>query len=489
MDKINTKQYMEDFPKPSSNGSVSHSSTHDADDIWKVVSENLRLSLGQRDYFAWIDGVYLSQIENGVATFICPESFKKDRIEKNHLNLFKKCLLDATGEKFSIVLELKQVSHKEDKKQKKYQYEYHDPSSESSMDLFSASEQQERMKVNALKSSQLNPKYRFENFIVGASNRLAEAVGRAVVESLGTAYNPVFYYGDTGVGKTHLMQAIGNEIIEKEPSKKVVYVSIERFLNELIESIRTNKQEAFRNKYREVDLLIIDDVQFVENFPKTQEELFHTFNTLHQANKQIILASDRAPRELKNISDRLRSRFQGGMVADLQSPDYETRVAILQQIADDRKIEVSPEYLELIAKNIDTNIRELEGALTKVISLMNLGEEMSEEEVAKMLQLDIESKRKRITPSRVISTVSEVFGITVSEIKGKRRTSYVALSRQVVMYILRSELDLPLERVAKEVNRSDHTTVLHACEKIENLKVSDVRFKDKLQKCIKVLSE
>jgi len=486
MDKINFGQYTDSFPKPLINGDInSAGNSFNIDEIWKIVSENLRLSLGHRDYLAWVEGMYLERIENGVATFICHEQFKKERVLKNHIRLFEKCLLDATGENLTVFIEVK-TSHV--KREKKVQYEYHDPLDGSHMDLFSASEQQERVKKDALKSSQLNPKYRFDNFIVGSNNRLAEAVGRAVVENLGLAYNPVFYYGETGVGKTHLMQAIGNEVISSDPSKKVVYVSIERFLNELIESIRTNKQEDFRNKYREVDLLIIDDVQFVENYPKTQEELFHTFNTLHQANKQIILAADRPPRELKNISDRLRSRFQGGMVADLQSPDYETRMAILKQIAEEKKISVPQEYLDLISQNINTNVRELEGALTKVISLISLGENLTEEDVAKMLQIDIDSKRKRITPSKIISIVSNVFGVTSGEIKGKRRTSYIALSRQVVMYLLRSELDLPLERVAREVNREDHTTVLHACDKIEKLKSTDTRFKDKLQKCIKELS-
>ena len=485
MDKIDLEKYIEELPKPTGEDS-STNTPYDIDDIWKIVAENIRLALGYRDYAAWIEGMYLVKIENGVAVFSCPEQFKKDRIEKNHVRLFEKCLLETTGEKLTLNFIVTSTS---EKKEKRNSYEYHNPQMGNPLDLFSASEQEGREKEESLKNSQLNPKYRFKNFIVGSHNRLAEAVGRAVVESLGLAYNPVFYYGDTGVGKTHLMQAIGNEVIENDSKKKVVYVSIERFLNELIESIRTNKQEDFRNKYREVDLLIIDDIQFVENFPKTQEELFHTFNTLHQANKQIILASDRPPRELKNISDRLRSRFEGGMVADLQAPDYETRMAILKQLSAEKKVVIPQEYLELISKNIDTNIRELEGALTKVLSLLSLGETLSEDEVAKMLQIDIDSKRKRITPTRVISTVSDVFGVTTGEIKGKRRTSYVALSRQVVMYILRSQLDLPLERVAREVNRTDHTTVLHACEKIENLKTTDPRFKDKLHKCVKILSE
>jgi chromosomal replication initiator protein len=284
------------------------------------------------------------------------------------------------------------------------------------------------------------------------------------------------------------MQAIGNEVINRDPSKKVVYVSIEQFLNEMIESIRTKKNEEFRNKYRMVDLLIIDDVQFVETYPKTQEELFHTFNTLYQSNKQIILASDRPPREIKNITDRLRSRFEGGMVADIQAPDYETRMAILQQVLNEMKANVPAEYLELIAKNVENNVRELEGSLTKVVTLVKFGVNPSMDEVAKLLQIDLESKRKKITPTKVIKAVSEIFGVTTADIKSSKRPSYIALSRQAVMYILRNELELPLEKVAHEVNRKDHTTVLHACKKIEELMIEDPRFNEKMDKVMKSLN-
>ena len=339
----------------------------------------------------------------------------------------------------------------------------------------------------SLEESSLNPKYHFENFIVGPNNRLAEAVAKAVLEDLGKAYNPVFYYGDTGVGKTHLMQAIGNEILKKDHTKKVVYVSIEQFLNEMVEAISTKRNEQFRNKYRAVDLLIIDDIQFVEAFPRTQEELFHTFNTLYQANKQIILASDRPPKEIKNITDRLRSRFEGGMVADMQAPDYETRLAILKQALKEKNTMIPDEYIELIAKNIESNIRELEGALTKVVSLLKLGVEPSFEDISRILQIDLDSKRKRITPQKVIQAVGEVFDVKSSEIKGNRRTAYIAKSRQIVMYILRTELELPLEKVAKEVNRKDHTTVIHACEKIEKLRKEDPRLNEKINTTLKIL--
>jgi chromosomal replication initiator protein len=255
----------------------------------------------------------------------------------------------------------------------------------------------------------------------------------------------------------------------------------------MITSIRSKKEQQFREKYRRVDLLIIDDIQFVESYPKTQEALFHTFNTLYQSNKQIVLAADRPPSEIKNLTDRLRSRFEGGMVADIGVPDYETRMAILQQIVNDKNVEIPNEYLDLIAKNIESNVRELEGALNKILSLARLGDLPSFEDAAKILQVDIQSKRKKITPKKVINIVADVFEVKVSEIKGKRRTAYIALSRQVVMYILRNELELPLEKVAKEVNRKDHTTVLHACDKIEGMIDEDSRFKEKIEICKRYL--
>lgn len=460
----------------------------DPDILWRSVKENLRLIVGQKIFESIFGNSYIENIQNGLVQISCDASYKREKILRDYKATLKRALFNSSGKNFEIEINLREKdSFQKDK------YQYHNPFQKdgTSMDLFSSAEQEKKQRENALKNAQLNPKYLFSNFIVGSNNRLAEAIAQAVVEDLGNAYNPVFYYGDTGVGKTHLMQAIGNEILNKDLNKKVVYISIEQFLNEMVEAIRTKRNEDFRNKYRAVDLLMIDDVQFVETYPRTQEELFHTFNTLYQANKQIILASDRPPKEIKNITERLRSRFQGGMVADIQAPDYETRMAILKQYLLEKgsNIEVPEEFLHMIAKNIDRNVRELEGSLTKVISLIKLGVNPTEEDIAKLLQIDLESKRKRITPIKVIKAVSEVFDVKVSEIKGDRRTAYIAQCRQIVMYILRNELSMPLERVAKEVNRNDHTTVLHACEKINELKKKDTRLNERLNECYKIIRE
>lgn len=486
MQKIDIEKYIDNIPKPDIDGGKVEASGNDVDtdEVWKSVSEILRTAINNVEYKSWFGSVYLEDIRNGVAIFSCPNEFNRKRIEENYGALLKTTIFKAIGQNVQLEFVIKHSTEENSKSRYKYaQQETH------GIDLFTAAENEEKKYQQALANSKLNPRYTFDNFVVGSHNRLAEAVAQAVVKEPGKAYNPVFFYGNTGVGKTHLMQAIGNEIIKENPRKKVVYVSIEQFLNEMIESIRTKKNEDFRFKYREVDLLMIDDVQFVETYPKTQEELFHTFNTLYHANKQIILASDRSPKEIRNITDRLRSRFEGGMVADIQSPDYETRVAILKQGMIEKGIDISNEYIDLIAKNIDNNVRELEGALNKVVTLIRLGENPTYEEVAKMLQIDIESKRMKISPQKIMKSVSTVFDVQIKDIKGNRRTAYVALARQVVMYMLREELALPLERIAKEVNRKDHTTVIHACRQISDRVEKDSRFAEKIELCKKELTQ
>lgn len=487
MDKAEFNAHVQELPKPDISVESTSSQTTDPDALWRSAKENLKLMIGAEEFKNVFGSCYIENVSNGIAQVSCDAPYKREKMIRDYRMVLKDALRKSCGQNLEVEINLREGEMPKEK----HKYEFHNPNTNQSVDLFSAAESEKSQKEDSLRKAQLNPRYLFSNFIVGTNNRLAEAVAQAVVDSLGDAYNPVFFHGNTGVGKTHLMQAIGNEVINRYPTKKVVYISIEQFLNEMVESIRTKRNEDFRNKYRAVDLLIIDDVQFVETYPRTQEELFHTFNTLYQANKQIVLASDRHPKEIKNLTDRLRSRFEGGMVADIQAPDYETRLAILQQILIDKgqKINIPKEYLDLIAKNVENNIRELEGALIKVVSLFKLGMNPTYEDIGKLLQIDLESKRKRISPAKVIKCVSETFDVKVSDIKGDRRTAYIAQCRQIVMYILRNELSMPLERVAKEVNRKDHTTVLHACEKIKALREKDSRFNEKVQSCYKLIRE
>ena len=486
MKKADFKEHFDRIPE-NYVSKESNGNEWDPDEVWKMASEHLKQIIGVREFGGLFGNTYIEGINNGVVQISCDAAYKREKILKDYQYALKNSLQKTCGRNFEIEVNLRE----RDKVTGKSKYEYHTPVGEEDevLDLFSTAEKEKELYERSLEVSHLNPKYLFSNFIVGSNNRLAEAVAQAILEDLGNAYNPVFYYGETGVGKTHLMQAIGNEILKRNPEKKVLYISIEQFLNEMVEAIRTKRNEDFRNKYRAVDLLIIDDVQFVETYPRTQEELFHTFNTLYQANKQIILASDRPPKEIRNITDRLRSRFEGGMVADIQAPDYETRVAILRQLLTEKNFSLPDEYVDIVAKNIESNIRELEGALTKVVSLFKLGVNPTYEDILKILQVDIDTKRKRITPSKVIKCVCEVFDVKPSEIKGNRRTAYVAKCRQIVMYILRKELDMPLERVAREVNRKDHTTVIHAYEKIDALKKEDSVLNEKINRCLKLLND
>ncbi len=492
MEKVDVDNYKKDLPKPKISENLSPSQgALDPDDTWESVKNLIKEKIKDGNFKTWFSNAYIEDISNGVVELSCDNDVQKQTIKNDYLQTLKECFQQTTGMNFMININARENDNKDSKKEK---YEYYTASQETddsfgSKTLFTDLEQKKELRQKAIQKAQLNPKYTFDNFIIGSHNRLAEAVARATVEELGTLYNPVFFYGNTGVGKTHLMQAMGNEVIKNDPSIKVVYVSIEQFLNEMITSIRSKKEQDFREKYRQVDLLIIDDIQFVESYPKTQEALFHTFNTLYQSNKQIVLAADRPPGEIKNLTDRLRSRFEGGMVADIGIPDYETRMAILQQVVTAKKADIPNEYLDLIAKNIESNVRELEGALNKILSLARLGDLPSFDEASKILQIDIVSKRKKITPKKVIKTVSDVFDVKITEIKGKRRTAYIALSRQVVMYMLRTELEMPLEKVAKEVNRKDHTTVLHACDKIEGMIEEDSRFKEKVETCKRYLCQ
>ncbi len=488
MQKIDIQQQFENIPKPmfnKQNDSISAKNELSVDKNWKIFKELLKMKISQREFMMWYENFYLLKISNGIADFCCCQPYQREWILNNHSRLLKNILLEVTGQNLDICINLDE-SKKEKTKKKKY--EYHNPGED--MPIFSDENNVEKQKEKSIKSSQLNTEYSFGNFIIGAGNRLAHAVSQAVAENPGKAYNPVFFYGRTGVGKTHLMQAIGNEIIQKNPSKKIMYCNSEEFLNAVINAIRTGSTENFRNNYRNLDVLIIDDIHFITSSPKTQEELFHTFNSLYLANKQIIMASDKLPKDIHGLTERLRSRFEGGMICDIQPPDYETRMAILIKKMNEYNIKIPVNILEMIALNIDSNIRELEGAITKIATTIKiLGSEVSEEDIMQILSLDIESRRKKINPEKVVKVVSEVFEVNPREIKGKKRTAYIVKARQTIMYILRDSLEMPFEKIARYVNRKDHTTVLHACEKIQKLIENDKQFVEKLDKCKYMLSE
>lgn len=329
-------------------------------------------------------------------------------------------------------------------------------------------------------SHMLNPKYTFDTFVIGSGNRFAHAASLAVAEAPARAYNPLFLYGGVGLGKTHLMHAIGHYILEHSPSSKVVYISSEKFTNEFINSIRDNRAESFRNKYRNIDILLIDDIQFLAGKESTQEEFFHTFNALHEERKQIIISSDRPPKEIPTLEERLRSRFEWGLITDIQPPDLETRIAILRKKAKAENLDIPNEAMMYIANQIDTNIRELEGALIRVVAYSSLiNQDVTSHLAAEALKDIIPSSRpKMITIQDIQQRVGDYYNLKLDDFKARKRTKAIAFPRQIAMYLARELTDFSLPKIGDAFGGRDHTTVIHAHEKItQQLKIDQELFK------------
>ena len=329
----------------------------------------------------------------------------------------------------------------------------------------------------------LNPKYTFDTFVIGSGNRFAHAASLAVAEAPAKAYNPLFIYGGVGLGKTHLMHAIGHYVLEHNPSVKVVYLSSEKFTNEFINSIRDNRPDDFRNKYRNVDVLLIDDIQFLAGKESTQEEFFHTFNALHEENKQIVISSDRPPKEIPTLEDRLRSRFEWGLITDITPPDLETRIAILRKKAKAEGLDIPNEVMLYIANQIDTNIRELEGALIRVVAYSSLeNKDITADLAAEALKSIIPStKPKVITVHDIQKVVGEHYGVKLEDFAAKKRTKSIAFPRQIAMYLSRELTDLSLPKIGEEFGGRDHTTVIHAHDKISKMIQTDTQFQREIQ--------
>lgn len=349
------------------------------------------------------------------------------------------------------------------------------------------SESDNRQMISPEESLALNPKYIFETFVIGNSNRFAHAASLAVAEAPAQVYNPFFIYGGVGLGKTHLMHAIGHRILKNHPGLKVVYISSEKFTNELINSIRDGNPESFRQKYRNIDVLLVDDIQFLSKKEHTQEEFFHTFNTLHEANKQIIISSDRPPREIQTLEDRLRSRFEWGLITDIQAPDLETRIAILRKKAMLENLNVHNDVMVYIASRIDNNIRELEGALIRVMAYASLTKQAIDIDLATEALKDIfpNGRPKQITMELIQDVVASFFKIKMDELLAKKRTRNVAFPRQIAMYLCRELTDTSLPRIGEMFGGRDHTTVIHAHDKITRERNEDTKLNNTIKELVK----
>lgn len=424
------------------------------DNIEKIWQDSLQLikeELTEVSFNTWIKTLEPVKIINNNFYLIVQTDFYKDILINRYSSLIKNAILHITSVSYNIefiipgvddILETENV----DKKNKKI------------------------TELDHLTTSNLNPKYTFDEFVIGNSNRFAHAASLAVAESPAKAYNPLFIYGGVGLGKTHLMHAIGHYVLENNKNANVVYVSSEKFTNELINSIKDDKNVEFRNRYRNVDVLLIDDIQFIAGKERTQEEFFHTFNALHEANKQIIISSDRPPKEIPTLEDRLRSRFEWGLTTDIQAPDFETRIAILRKKAEAEDYEVNNEVYDFIARKIKSNIRELEGALTRVTAYSSLTNKEISIELAEEALKDIISsaKPKQINIDMIKDVVSQHYNVQISDFESKRRTRNITYPRQIAMYLCRELTDLSLPKIGEGFGGRDHTTVIHAYDKISN---------------------
>jgi len=419
--------------------------TRSAQEIWAAALGELQIEVNKPNYRTWLEKtVGLSYRDNQLIVGV-PNTFVAEYLDKNQRSLIEKTLIGLTHNNVSVYFQVNG----------RYQ---------NSPDSYGARDEIASRQIN---SPRFNPKYTFDSFIVGSCNRLAYAAALEVVENPGHTYNPLFLYGDVGLGKTHLLHAIGHVAVAS--NIQVLYVSAEQFTNELINAIRDRKTEEFRNKYRSVDMLLIDDIHFISGKEQTEESFFHTFNELHNANRQIAITSDCPPKLMPLLQDRLRSRFEWGLIADIQPPDLETRLAILQAKAEQQGTNVPSELLEFIAHRIQQNIRELEGSLNRVIAYAKLTRASLTPELAAQALQDIGSKagkRAHFAPSLVIEAVANSFQLAPADLKSRKRDKQTALARQVAMYLIRQETNCSLVQIGKELGDRDHSTVTHACEQI-----------------------
>ncbi|MCG8402817.1 MAG: chromosomal replication initiator protein DnaA [Firmicutes bacterium] len=419
--------------------------------IWDKTLEQLKTVLNSQSYETWIKAIQPVAIKNNTFYIGVPDHFSKDWLNNSYAPLFMDIISQITNQETNVQFILQE-------------------------EFSSVITQNYIQNTDSdLKDSTLNPRFTFDNFVVGNSNRFAHAACLAVAESPAKAYNPLFIYGGVGLGKTHLMHAIGHLIRDNFINSHVAYVTSEKFTNDLIRAIREEKTVDFKNKYRSMDILLIDDIQFLAGKERTQEEFFHTFNTLYEANKQIIISSDRPPKEIPTLEDRLRSRFEWGLITDIQPPDFETRIAILQKKAQVDSLYVSDEVINFIADRIHSNIRELEGALIRVAAYSSLTDKpMNKHMAAEVLKDMLPAKKPiQITIPLIQKQVADYFGIKIEDLKSKRRNRSIAFPRQIAMYLCREMTDNSLPKIGKQFGDRDHTTVLHAYEKIAQEKDKD----------------
>jgi chromosomal replication initiator protein len=442
----------------------------DAKQVWRAALGELQVSLSPANYETWLRDTQLVDVDEQRFRIAVPNGFAKDWLETRYRSLISQTLARIVG--YSVQVEFMVAASAGEGADGA-------PASTDSADGHAAppavsAPATQHVRVEATRiggeggATNLNPRYTFANFIVGSANRLGHAASLSVAERPGHAYNPLFLYGGVGLGKTHLMHAIGNQVIGRFPRKRVVYATSEKFTNEFITSIQQGKIDEFRARYRRIDLLLIDDIQFIADKERTQEEFFHTFNAIHEDGKQIVLSSDRPPKAILTLEERLRSRFEWGLIADLTAPDLETRIAILRAKAEEGAVPITSDVVEFIARKVVSNVRELEGALNRIVAFASMGATPISIELAQAVLSNVlyNPKKRQVTPERIAKAVSDYYSVPLEALQGQKRDKAIVMPRQIAMFLMREETDVSLLRIGAELGGRDHSTVLHACDKI-----------------------
>src|SRR3990172_1956818 len=440
----------------------------DAKQVWRAALGELQVSLSPANFETWLRDTMLVDVDENRFRIAVPNGFAKDWLESRYRSLISQTLARIVG--YSVPGEVVVGTPPE----AMTEAEPDGAPAPMAPERPLATPSSQHVRVEATRvggeggTTNINSRYTFSNFIVGSANRLAHAASLSVAERPGHAYNPLFLYGGVGLGKTHLMHAIGNQVAAKFPRKRGVYATPEKFTNEFITSIQQGKIDDFRSRYRRIALLLIDDIQFIADKERTQEEFFHTFNAIHEDGKQIVLSSDRPPKAILTLEERLRSRFEWGLIADLTAPDLETRIAILRAKAEENGVRIGQDVLEFIARKVVSNIRELEGALNRIVAYASMGAIPITIELAQAVLSNVlyNPKKRTVTPERIAQAVSEFYGVDMEALRGQKRDRAIVMPRQVAMYLMRAETDVSLLRIGAELGGRDHSTVLHACDKI-----------------------
>ena len=456
----------------------------DAKQVWRAALGELQVSLSPANYETWLRDTQLVDVDEQRFRIAVPNGFAKDWLETRYRSLISQTLARIVG--YSVQVEFTVSASAAEAGDGA-----NDVSNGHSTATLAPSEQHVRVEPTRVGgeggATNLNPRYTFANFIVGSANRLGHAASLSVAERPGHAYNPLFLYGGVGLGKTHLMHAIGNQVIARFPRKRVVYATSEKFTNEFITSIQQGKIDEFRARYRRIDLLLIDDIQFIADKERTQEEFFHTFNAIHEDGKQIVLSSDRPPKAILTLEERLRSRFEWGLIADLTAPDLETRIAILRAKAEEGSVPITSDVVEFIARKVVSNVRELEGALNRIVAFASMGNTPISIELAQAVLSNVlyNPKKRQVTPERIAKAVSDYYSVPMDALQGQKRDKAIVMPRQIAMFLMREETDVSLLRIGAELGGRDHSTVLHACDKISR----EVATNDELRREIAAVRE